>query len=41
MEEAMAGSQMYVYRNQKELDKYTEDLLSEFNEIKQKTKLSK
>lgn len=39
LEDAMAGSQMYVYHSQKELDKYTEDLLSEFNEIKNKTKL--
>ena len=41
LENAVAGSQMYVYRNEEELKMFTEELMTEFEEVKKRIKLSK
>jgi translation initiation factor 5B len=41
LDEAVAGSELYVYQNEDQLEEYSKLLLKEFDEIKKKMKLSK
>jgi translation initiation factor 5B len=41
LEQAVAGSQLYVYNTEEELKAFSEELVHEFTEVKKRIKLSK